>query len=273
MGLSMDGPAAYLWALGRSCIAGNPQDRMMRIRCSVSGALLCLATILTASAASAQIRPDTMGSGIAWRLVPESGISRVSGRVVTVTGDPLPSAMVVIGTDRLKVLTDSAGAFEVRIPTPGDWRIEATLLGYGTALDSLRIPPGFSVFVVAVLPEFRIPLCGLRFFGAGYLPDDLNIKVVDAVTGEVPAGEATLRLEHGDSVWERTSTLGALPATPGIIGLGRRITTYGSHDIEVRVPGYMPWRLEDVELWLIDDGCDPMLTNNTHDARLVRESQ
>lgn len=243
---------------------------MIWIRRSLSAALSCLAAILTATATSGQIRADTMGSGIAWRLVPESGISRVSGRVVTVTGDPLPSAMVAIGTDRLGVLTDSVGAFEVRIPGPGDWRIEATLIGYRTALDSLRIPPGFSAFVIAVLPEFKVPLCELRFFGAGYRLDDLNIKVVDAVTGEVPAGEAMLRLEHGDSVWERTFMLGAPPATSGIIGLGRRITSFGSHDIEVLVPGYMPWRLEDVELWLIDDGCDRMLTNNVHDARLVR---
>lgn len=244
---------------------------MISIRSSVSAA--CLAAILTATAASGQIRADTMGSGIAWRLVPESGISRVWGRVVTATGDPLRSAMVAIGTGRRVALTDSVGAFEVRIPGPGDWRIEATLIGYSSALASLRIPPGFSAFVIAVLPEFKIPLCEWHFFGTAYRPDDLSIKVVDGVTGEVPAGEATLRLEHGDSVWESTLTLGAPPATSGIIGLGRRITSFGSHDIEIRVPGYMPWRLEDVELWLIDDGCDPMLTNNVHDARLVRKPQ
>lgn len=245
---------------------------MTWINSSFRAAFSCLAAILTATAVSGQIRVDTMGAGIAWRLVPESGMPRVSGRALTVTADPLQSALVAVGTSRLGALTDSVGAFEVHIPGPGDWRIEVTLIGYSTALASLRIPPGFSAFVIAILPEFKVPLCGLRFFEPGYRPDDLNIKVVDAVTGEIPDAEATLRLEHGDSVWERAVKLGARQARSGIIGIDRPITSYGLHDIEVIVPGYVPWRLEDVELWLIDGGCDPTLTNNAHDARLVRKS-
>jgi len=58
------------------------------------------------------------------------------------TGEPLPHAHVLLAAANTGVASDQTGHFRVPGLTSGVYRVVATHLGYRTAVDSVRVPPG-----------------------------------------------------------------------------------------------------------------------------------
>ena len=228
---------------------------------------LC-ATAAYSEAAYAQIRTDTIGGGIAWQLYSAADSALITGVVFETSGATLKGALVSLKGTGIGTITDDHGRFRFRSPSPGAFEMEVASVGYRSVVDSILLPPGYGVFATAVLPQGVLELCGLVVTSPYVRADDLNIEVVDSVSGETPTALVTLRVVHGDSVWERSRTLGESEPGGRFIGLGRPITSFGSHDLEIRVAGYEVWRREGIELWLIDR-CYPRLHNNSHIAKLV----
>ncbi len=80
---------------------------------------------------------------------------RLAGRVVDAsTGEPVPSARVSLAGRPTGTSTDGAGQFSFGAMLPGDHRVVVTSIGYGTAIDSVRIPPeGREVVRIEVPPR------------------------------------------------------------------------------------------------------------------------
>jgi hypothetical protein len=226
------------------------------------------ATVACTQSASAQISLDTIGGGMSWQLYPAPDAPTIfTGVIFETSGATLKGALVSLKGTEIGTVTDDRGRFRLRLPGPGMFAVEIRSLGYRSVVDSILLPPDFAIFATAVLRHGVPGLCGLVGNSPYFRADDLNIEVVDSLTGDPPPTTVTIRVIQGDSVWERSRKLRSEPGGR-VIGLGRPITTFGKHDLEIRAAGYEVWRQEDVELWLIE-GCYPRLRNNSHVAKLA----
>ncbi|MEF8817527.1 MAG: carboxypeptidase-like regulatory domain-containing protein [Salinibacter sp.] len=119
---------------------------------------------------------------------------RIAGSVVdATTGEPLPDANVLLADAETGTATDAAGQFAVAPVRTGRHRLVVTYVGYTTAIDSVRVPPGGRDTVrVAlardVLETDPIIVDGLqrRLPSAG-----LGASTVDAAALQEPAGQGT----------------------------------------------------------------------------------
>jgi hypothetical protein len=219
--------------------------------------------------AAAQINIDTLGHGVAWQLFFSPGsASTVTGTVFETSGRPVAQALVLLRATNFATLTDSLGRFQITPGNAGRFELEIASIGYLSTMGSILLPPDYSAFVTVVLRERGPRLCGLVAGSPYRRTHDLNIEVVDSLSGEPPAGPVTLRLVQGDSIREHTRTLHGENPGGRVIGPGLSIRTFGRHDIEIRAAGYEVWRREGVDLWLMDD-CYPQPSNNSYVARLV----
>lgn len=237
-------------------------------------ARICLATSLWLGAAalcpqpvSSQGNDDKAGQAIAWQVQPAADPRVVSGIVFAASGEPLRGAQVHLTDTNIGALTGLDGQFQLRAPAAGAWQLQIQFIGYDAARETIQVPTDAGVFVTAVLRHFDYPLCALIVCGGGSGCKDLNIVVVDSITGVAPNAPVQFRVQHEDSVWIRQFRTEALGPHQGV-GLGMPITSPGEYDIEVTAAGYHPWRREDVELSL-PDVCHPVLRNRDHIVRLV----
>ena len=225
------------------------------------------AAALCPRSVSSQESDDKAGQAIAWQVQPAATPRVVSGIVFGASGDRLHGAQVTLTHSNVGALTDEHGRFHLEAPSAGVWELQVQIIGHYAARDTIHVPDDAAVFVTAVLRYFSAPLCGNIICGGGSGCKDLNIVVVDSVTGAPPNALVQLRVEHEDSVWVRQFQMDTSMAHQGV-GLGMPITIAGDYDIEVTAPGYQRWRRVDVALSL-PDGCHPVLRNRRHMIRLV----
>jgi hypothetical protein len=213
---------------------------------------------------AAQSTQDCQTAGrITWRNVPGAS-GALSGTVVGPAGVPMAGASVQLGKYG-DLLTDRHGRFETTLPASAEVDLTVISVGYRAARGKLTIPSASGTDVSVYLPLAALDEPVMVCLGRSC--DDLHIVVVDSLSGKVPLATATLRLQHGDSTWQREVALAPGHTPDGAIGLGRTITSTGLHTIEVLVPGYHPWRVANVDMRL--EGCFNVLRNRVHTARLV----
>jgi hypothetical protein len=241
----------------------------MRIPIPITAVVLGLAVAAFPPGAAAQENQLEFGRPIAWRALLEGTPYEVSGVVHDVDGRPLEGAQVELVGTQSRGLTDAEGRFRFLAPGQGDWPIRVQLLGYRPAVDTLRIRGPRRVQVMAMLETLALSVCANVVCPGRAGCDDLNIAVVDSVTGAPPDAVVTVKVE-GDSLVRRHSE--RLSSSDGmgmnIVGSGGRIDRPGYYTIEVTASGYEPWGVE--KQWLeLTNPCRPHLLGGRLEARLV----
>lgn len=228
--------------------------------------LISFALLFPAPSLVGQIVSQHLGQPVAWEVLYEGPEYMISGVVLTLTGDPVETAIVRLEGVSVGAMTDASGRFELRAPSPGEWVIDILGIPAPRVRETLTVPAGSNVRMVVMLTT-RVPLCGLRVcIGTGC--EDLKIRVLDAETGKPPDAKVTLRLEHESGVRTVSRRLSATdPDLTRFLGLGEPVRTVGFHNIEVTAPGYAPWRIERVWLEPTKE-CHPILIGRRHEARL-----
>jgi hypothetical protein len=84
---------------------------------------------------------------------------RIHGIVRGVKGERVGAALVWLEGSPYRTVTDSAGAFVLRVPAggPGDVRVKFARLGYGESSRTVAITPGIDAELDVVLSEVRVP--------------------------------------------------------------------------------------------------------------------
>lgn len=253
-------------------------DRYSRAkgRCKRRQWLVTLVAVLVLPLSSrdlaAQGSVEAWGNGVAWRVSDEVPAGTISGLVLSPEGMPLEGASISVVGRQMRVGSDPDGRFTLSPPFAGDWELEIWHSRFGPVGATIAVPWDYGVFVAVILQQRRgiHGLCDrliVRRRGSSH-DDDLNIQVVDSVTGIPPETTIEVRVEHESGVWVNRVHLDLDRNPYGYVGLGRPIDTEGLHYIEVSAVGYRTWRVEDVELRLMP-GCRPMLLNRDYEVRLV----
>lgn len=195
---------------------------------------------------------EQRGSPFAWQYDLRSQSGAIKGILLFEDGTPLPKALVALRqNDRLQFGTevDSMGHFAISGVPPGAWELLVILVG---AFDSRRVLP------LIVPADVGITLRGVfaRSGGIGgrcgdMVPrgDGIRVRVVDSLSGQGLTGPVVLRLLQDSLVAERSLNMPARSLDRELyLVLPHRVETPGRFDIEVLVPGYLPWRVRQVEL-------------------------
>lgn len=220
---------------------------------------------------AAQGSPEGWGSGVAWRVSGQLPRGTISGLVLSSGGNPMEGVSVSLSGAAGGALTDSDGYFLLSPPSAGDWDLQIQRIGFRAIEETLTVPWDHGVFVSILLQTDAIHgICDNPIVrpGGSTEDDDLNIQVLDSVTGAPPETTIEVRVEHETGLRVNRVKLEPGQNPYGYVGLDQAIETEGLHSIEVSAPGYHPWRVEDVELRLVP-GCRPKLLNRDHEARLV----
>jgi iron complex outermembrane recepter protein len=86
----------------------------------------------------------------------------VRGRVLDVEGRPVAHVTVVLLPGQRQAVTDAAGGYELRRLAPGEYRVQAELMGYAPAARSLSVGQGGAVTVDLVLRPTPLTLTGIE---------------------------------------------------------------------------------------------------------------
>ena len=79
----------------------------------------------------------TLVGALCWPAMSEAGsVGKISGTVRDARGEPLPGANVVVQGTRRGATTDSEGYFLILAIEPGEYQMEATMVGYAPRVNN-----------------------------------------------------------------------------------------------------------------------------------------
>ena len=163
-----------------------------------------------------------------------------------VAGAPLESAMVSVVGTAIVALTDSSGAFHVRIPDSGEWPLLVQLIGYGREEAPVQVVAGSRTIVRVGMQPRPFYDCGIRISSAPEpLPPRIRVHVLgpDATPS---VGEARATVRGWNNELQLTLPLGENGGYTEIDVSGVR---YGSPlSLEIEADGYRTWRAENIRL-------------------------
>jgi len=240
-----------------------------RCRCpdlkTITTMILVASMVLPGSAVAQDL--EHRGQAVAWQYGMHIPAGEIRGLVLSENGDPLEHALVDVPHLGIRSMTGPDGAFRLSAVPPGPTQVRFRSMGHGTVSEEFLVPSDVGMHVVSILPLAMIGgRCGdLRWRG-----DGIYVDVVDVAKGRPPTVPVTVRLERGSDSWEQTSEI--RPSEHGgtpLISLRYRIEEAGEYTIEVSAPGYVPWRLEGVDMEVELAVCDVTAANRRHSVQLV----
>ena len=210
---------------------------------------------------------ENRGSPIAWQYSLRLPAGVIHGSIANDDGEPLKGVMIAIDGTGLVTATKTDGRFELSGVPSGERILTLRAIGFSQATLRLTVPSDHGITVAALLTKAFIGArCG-DMVGRG---DGIRARVLDSLTNHPPTAPVTIRLERGDSSWERTTRAPDGDLAPyASFFLPHVIETPGHYSIQITAPGYRTWRLENVFLEVELAVCSWTAASREYTVRLV----